>query len=198
MTLRLPSAEFRQSESGQMSRIKKILVAVDFSAYSLNIGRYARRMAEDLNANLLWVNVINRREVSAVKQAQRVHHSHSLSLSVDDCVSMLKRERSEKMQQLMQKSGSINIAHRVIVRTGIPHLELITVALEEKVDMVVMGAKGRSDLAGILFGSTAEKMFRRCPVPLLSLREKDDQNDEMTHLRPLYLYNSDYQEKPTG
>ena len=178
-----------------MSRIKKILVAVDFSAYSLNIGRYARRMAEDLNANLVWVNVINRRDVSAVKQAL-AHHSQNLS--VDDCVSMLKRERSEKMQQLMQKTGSINITHRVKLRTGIPHLELITVALEEQADIVIMGARGRSDLAGILFGSTAEKMFRRCPIPLLSLREKDDRNDDMTHLRPLYLYNSDYQEKPTG
>ena len=172
-----------------------ILVAVDFSAYSLNIGRYARRMAEDLNANLLWVNVINRRDVSAVRQAL-AHHSQNLS--VDDCICMLQRERVEKMQTLMRKAGCINITHRVIVRMGIPHQELITVALEEKVDIVLMGAKGRSDLAGILFGSTAEKMFRRCPVPLLSLREKDDQNDDMTNIRPLYLYNSDYHEKPAG
>jgi nucleotide-binding universal stress UspA family protein len=178
-----------------MSRIKKILVAVDFSAYSLNIGRYAGRMAEDLNANLLWVNVINRRDVSAVKQV--LAHT-SQNLPVADCLSMLKRERVEKMQTLIRKAGCINITHRVIVRTGIPHQELITAALEEQVDIVIMGAKGRSELAGIIFGSTAEKMFRRCPVPLLSLREKDDQNDDMTHLRPLYLYKPDYQEKPTG
>ena len=178
-----------------MSRIRKILVAVDFSAYSLNIGRYARRMAEDLNANLVWVNVINRRDVSAVRQAL-VHHSKNLS--VDECLSRLRRERMEKMQALMRETGSINVAHRVILRTGIPHLELITVALAEKVDIVIMGVKGRSDLAGILFGSTAEKMFRRCPVPLLSLREKDIQNDDTTHLNPLYLYHPDYLEKSSG
>lgn len=180
-----------------MSRIKKILVAVDFSAYSLNIGRYARRVAEDLGANLLWVNVINRRDVSAVKQAL-AHNSQSLSLSVDDCVSMLNRERVEKMQTLIRKAGSINITHRVIVRTGIPHQELIKVALEEQVDIVIMGVKGRSDLAGLLFGSTAEKLFRRCPVPLLSLREEDAQIGDTRNLRPLYIYTPDYLEKSSG
>jgi len=74
----------------------------------------------------------------------------------------------------MAKTSCTNITHRVVIRTGIPFIELITAAEEEQVDIVIMGAKGRSDLAGILFGSTAEKMFRHCPVPLLSIRERDD------------------------
>ena len=172
-----------------MSRIKKILVAVDFSVYSVKIAKYARGIAEDLNSKLVFVNVINKRDIKAIKQAF-VYHSENLS--VDDYLSKLKDERAEKMQKLMQKTSCINITHRVVIRTGIPFVELIIAAEEEQVDIVIMGAKGRSDLAGILFGSTAEKMFRRCPMPLLSVRERDHQTGGAAIFRPLYLFDTNF------
>ena len=41
---------------------------------------------------------------------------------------------------------------------------------KEGANLIAMGAKGSSNVPGELVGSTAEKMCRRCPVPILSLR----------------------------
>jgi nucleotide-binding universal stress UspA family protein len=38
--------------------------------------------------------------------------------------------------------------------------------------MVIMGVKGRTDLESIFVGSVAEKIFRRCPVTVVSYRDE--------------------------
>jgi nucleotide-binding universal stress UspA family protein len=81
------------------------------------------------------------------------------------------------MQTLLQETNCTHIPNRFIINTGLPFVELVKTAEEEKVVMVVMGNKGRSNIAGTMFGSQAEKMFQHCPVPLLSIRAKDDRDE---------------------
>ena len=151
-----------------MSRIEKIMVAVDFSDYSPQIVDYAGRLAEDLGAELIFVNVINQRDVDMVKQVAM----YTDKISVESYVESLKQERSENMQKLIEEKNCSRIPSRFIIETGTPFEELSRIAEAQTVDLVVMGTKGRGNIAGILYGSQAEKMFRHCPVPLLSIREK--------------------------
>ena len=152
-----------------MSKIKKIMVAVDFSEYSPKIAKYAGHLAEDLGAELIFVNVINQRDINMIKKVTM----HTDKISVKDYINGLIDDRNEQMQRLLKDMGCTQIPNRFMIKKGVPFVELVETSKEEKVDMVVMGTKGRGNIAGILFGSQAEKMFRHCPVPLLSIREKD-------------------------
>jgi len=153
-----------------MGKIKKIMVAVDFSEYSTQIVDYAGRLAEDMAAELIFVNVINQRDINMVKQVA----VYTDKVSVTSYVDGLRQDRTQEMQKLLEENNCTRIPNRLIIKTGTPFEALVRTAEEEKVDLVVMGTKGHGNIAGILFGSQAEKMFRHCPVPLLSIREKNE------------------------
>jgi nucleotide-binding universal stress UspA family protein len=145
------------------------MVAVDFSEYSSKIAAHAGRLAEDLGAELIFVNVINQRDIDMVKQVT----IHTDKISVKDYINGLIDDRNEKMQHLLKETNCNGIPNRSLIKKGVPFMKLVETAKEEKVEMVVLGTKGRSNIAGILFGSQADKMFRHCPVPLISIRERD-------------------------
>ncbi len=149
-----------------MKKISKIMVACDFSEYSKQALMYAAELAEILKANLIVIHVINQRDVDAVQQAT----VFSPDISLDEFLKRQTENRSKRIDKLIEETTTPHLPVNKIIKIGIPFSELIHAIEEEGADLVVMGPKGRSNLNGILFGTTAEKMSRHCPVPLLSIR----------------------------
>jgi len=57
------------------------------------------------------------------------------------------------------------------VKVGVPFEEIVKIAGEERVDMIVMGTHGRSGLDRLLLGSVAERVIRLAPCPVLTVRQ---------------------------
>jgi nucleotide-binding universal stress UspA family protein len=149
------------------------MAAIDFSKYSQNVVAVAVDLAQKLNAELIFVNVINQRDLNAVEQTLQRMSVSGGSLSISDYVAEMMDNRSENMKTLLENAGWKNSkVDYLIFKKGVPFEQLVKAVHKENADLVVMGNKGRSNLSGVLFGSTAEKMFRHCPVTLLSVREK--------------------------
>jgi nucleotide-binding universal stress UspA family protein len=73
---------------------------------------------------------------------------------------------SRALQQLAAQTGGL----RAVLREGDPAGEILAVAEEEKVKMIVMGTHGRRGFAHLFLGSVAEKVIRKSAVPVLTVR----------------------------
>jgi nucleotide-binding universal stress UspA family protein len=143
------------------------MVGIDLSAYSVQTLEFACELAQDLKSELIIVNVINQRDVEAVRKVANVTSSFP---SVEEWVKAREEERTETIKQLLGEISFERLPVNIVFRTGVPFQKLIEAVEEEGADLLVIGAKGRTNLAGVLFGQTAEKVFRRSPVPVVSLR----------------------------
>jgi hypothetical protein len=81
------------------------MIAVDFSQFSKNITDHAGRLAEDLGAELFFVNVINQRDVNMVEMVT----AYTDKLSVEGYVNDLKEMRTAEMQKILQKTNCTQI-----------------------------------------------------------------------------------------
>lgn len=59
------------------------------------------------------------------------------------------------------------------VREGTPFYEIVSFATETDVNLIVMGTHGHTGLAHVLLGSVTEKVVRKAPCPVLTVRHPE-------------------------
>lgn len=151
-----------------MQDIRNIMVAVDFSDISRHLVRYAHALGRKIEAEIHLVNVINQRDVEALRKIAEATTAFSLP-------EHLETVRGERLTGLGQILDDLDIAPDAIgrhVRIGIPYETLVEAIAELNIDLLIMGTRGRGQFSGMLFGSTAARMLSKCPVPLLTLRNE--------------------------
>ena len=59
------------------------------------------------------------------------------------------------------------------LRKGSPFLEIVRYAKDKNIDLIVLGTHGRSGLSHVLLGSVAERVVRKAPCPVLTVRHPE-------------------------
>lgn len=148
-----------------MFQWKKILCPVDFSEVSNRALRLAASLAQDCGADLLLVHV-----VEPIVAPADFTFGPMTSGEVED---RLVERSSAAVTELVK---TLNLPPEKVstrVERGRASSEIVRVALEEKADLLVMGTHGYTGMAHVLLGSTAERVIRKAPCPVLTLRPPD-------------------------
>jgi universal stress protein A len=150
-----------QSASSGFS-LKRILVPVDFSDTSSNAVKYARRVGELTKADLIFINVIEPDGPMALEALPPV------------CSEELKANAEENLRALVRTARESGMkGAKSIIRSGMPTHEIVEAAKESDVDLIVIATHGYTGWKHFCIGSTAERVVRAAPCPVLVVREKE-------------------------
>ena len=144
------------------------MVPLAFSSISKDILQYAAELAGALNADLLLVNVINERDIEAVQ----VISSFGYKIDEEHYIEQVKKQRIDLLEKMVSELNFPKEHLHFVLKVGKPARVLLKVAVQEKVDMIVMGVKAQSDLIHAFTGSVADKLFHRSPITIVSYRDE--------------------------
>ena len=139
--------------------IKRILLATDFSRWARRAEDYACALACSWRASLTVLSVAE--FPPGLNPDYQVNQQYLADLL---------KNASSQLGDLKGRAERRGIAVTTRVATGIPSEEVITAARAEDSDLIVVGTRGKTGLAHVLLGSTAERVIRGAPCPVLAVR----------------------------
>lgn len=146
-------------------KINKVMAAIDLSKYSEDVFANALTLARSLGAELILLNIINSRGLDYMDRLG----SQGYDISSDKFVEGATADRiAEFEKDYLPKTG--DVPARLVIKVGLPYEEILKAIKEEGADMLVMGPRGHTALAGTLLGTSAEKVFRRATCTVISVR----------------------------
>lgn len=144
---------------------KTIVFASDFSDGSDFAFQSALSLARKYDGKLIVIHIIN--------EPVDLRGFYVPHISFDK----LEEEIEQGAEKLMEKFCRTHMQdfsnYESYVLPGIPYDEIIKKSVEFNADLIVLGTHGRTGLDHVLFGSTAEKVVRKSPIPVMTIRVQE-------------------------
>lgn len=141
--------------------LRRILVPVDFSDCSRKALRYASAFAKQFQAELTLLHVLE-------APPTQVWVIESVFSGAGGPRELVAEELSAWQEEI---DGGI--ATKAVLREGVADQQILQAIEDNNIDLVILGTRGRSGLAHLFLGSTAERILRHASCPVLLVREHE-------------------------
>lgn len=150
-------------------KVRSILLPTDFSDCANFALPYAAGLARATGASLLVVHVVETL-VPAVG-----YSGMSEPLPIADISEQLEESAGREMPRVAEceECAGLNVEEMIV--HGDAATEIVRVAGERRVDLIVISSHGRTGLGRILFGSTAEAVVRHATCPVLVVKPPQEE-----------------------
>jgi nucleotide-binding universal stress UspA family protein len=147
-----------------MLRFKKILCPTDFSDPSHEGLRLANEIGSEMMAELYLVHVLEPIPAAPVPEFYT-----AAAFDIGGYDKELEVAAKKHLLELVDKHISKEMKIQTIVARGNAAGEIVRVAKEKKIDLIVISTHGRTGWRHLMFGSVAEKVVRLAPIPVLTV-----------------------------
>ena len=145
-------------------RLKKILYPTDFSELSVGAINHAVLLAEKFGAKLHILHVVDQAYQYWMAMGPE-------TVPVGPTPEEMLATAKKQMAGFIAEHVPEKLKATTELVSGRPFMEIIRIARAQKMDLIVIGTHGRGALTQMLLGSVAEKVIRKAPCPVLSVRE---------------------------
>jgi nucleotide-binding universal stress UspA family protein len=145
------------------ARYKMILCPLDFSDTSTRALDYALSLAQEAGGRLILLHVIE----SLLGELGASDMGH---LSVSEYDRYLEADAVAQLKSAVPEQARVWPALEERVTRGRPYRQILKVAKDEGVELIVMGVQGKGALNRFLFGSTTDHVIREASCPVLTIR----------------------------
>ncbi len=164
--------------------IRKILVPIDYSTDSQQALLWGVSLAGKYGSRLVLLHVISKAVEEVFPQGigvtsppayylERMAPGNKPSAGQAIIIDLVDKAQTD-LQDFAQKNLKEPVPSEVKVAVGKPAEEILRVAREEAMDLIIMGTHGRTGVRHLILGSVAEEVTRQAPCPVFTVRTRPD------------------------
>jgi nucleotide-binding universal stress UspA family protein len=152
-------------------KLTRILAPTDFSKYSGFALEWAAYLTQCMKAELVLLHVLTDEEGKIIEEIIGEGAVVQIPKGIrQNVVDDRQKKLKDQYEMVVPRDIKASLKVEQMTRIGVPFLEIVKMAKEKEVDLIVMGTHGRTGLAHVLIGSVAEKVVHHAHCGVLTIK----------------------------